>query len=652
MTRFLSIRVLLQAATGLMTLALAVVLAVYAMNASRSQEQARRIPAIIDISNELLAAVQNFRLERGNVYTSLATPGIVARDTQNGIVDERARSRQALDSALAQLAVVMPKDTAPAIAEIRANRKVFEDLRLQVDAALRQSQDQRPEGLRGKWVAGYSKLIDAINRLSTRMESELTQGDPFVANMVRIKQIAWKVREDTGRDRFRIGDAITNAQPLSDKQKQQFAVLTGRIEGAWKLVEDESALGTTPRRLKDAVQTADKLYFTDLRRTHDAVLQDLIAGKPASIPARAWMALATPGQESIFMVGSIALEIARAHGVEQVSIAEKHFYAAILFMVLFCTIGGLTCWYVFKGVVQPITKITDTMRLLADGDLACEIPNEGRLDEIGSLARGLRVFRDNAIEKQRLRIEKDGAEAASRAKSDFLANMSHELRTPLNAIIGFSEVINSAIFGPVSERYRSYAGDIFNSGTHLLGLINEILDLSKLEAGRLELHEESIDLAAAVEACVNLVEKQAQESNIRIFAALDSAYPMVRADDRRLRQILINLLSTAVKFTPENGHIRISSFAAQNGLAISVTDTGIGMAAEDIPKALTLFGQVDSKISRKHEGSGLGLPLAKHLAELHGGTLTIESQVNVGTTVTIVLPPTRIVQGPAFRATA
>jgi signal transduction histidine kinase len=290
------------------------------------------------------------------------------------------------------------------------------------------------------------------------------------------------------------------------------------------------------------------------------------------------------------------------------------------------------------------------MRSLAEGDLTCPIPYEHRADEIGFLAHGLRLFRDNSIEKQRLQIEKEGAVAASRAKSDFLANMSHELRTPLNAIIGFSEVIKCSIFGPVSERYRSYATDIFSSGTHLLRLINEILDLSKLEAGQLELHEETIDLASAVEACMTLVEKQAEQSRLSMSASIDPNHPLVRADDRRLRQILINLLANAVKFTPEGGRIRVSSFPAPAGLAISVSDTGIGMASEDIPKAMTTFGQVDSKISRKHEGTGLGLPLAKHLVELHGGTLKIESKLNAGTTVTFVLPAERIVRGPALLA--
>jgi hypothetical protein len=212
--RFLSIRVLLQAVTGVMTLALVAVLAVYALDALKSQERARRVPAIIDISNDLFVAVQNFRLERGNVYTSLATPGIVAPMTQSAIMAERQRSRSALDSALVQLRTLKVEGTGPAIADISEQRAAFEKLRLDVDAALLQSQEQRHLGLRAKWVEGYNGIADAIDRLSARMESELTQGDPFVANMVRIKQIAWTVREDTGRDRFRIGEAIANGKRL------------------------------------------------------------------------------------------------------------------------------------------------------------------------------------------------------------------------------------------------------------------------------------------------------------------------------------------------------------------------------------------------------------------------------------------------------
>jgi signal transduction histidine kinase len=244
------------------------------------------------------------------------------------------------------------------------------------------------------------------------------------------------------------------------------------------------------------------------------------------------------------------------------------------------------------------------------------------------------------------------AERSSRAKSAFLANMSHELRTPLNAIIGFSEVIKGQLFGPVGLRYQNYAVDIHDSGTHLLELINEILDLSKLEAGQVELYEQTVNLASVLDACIKLIETPARDAKIRLSASLDGEALIIRADDRRLRQILINLLSNAVKFTPEGGAVRVRSFRTQNGFVIAVSDTGVGMNASDIPKIMKPFGQIDDQLNRQNQGTGLGLPIAKHLVELHGGTLNIESEVNVGTTVTITLPSERLVRSSTSLAAA
>jgi signal transduction histidine kinase len=256
------------------------------------------------------------------------------------------------------------------------------------------------------------------------------------------------------------------------------------------------------------------------------------------------------------------------------------------------------------------------------------------------LVRQLRLR--EAIEQELIRA-KDKAETASRAKSEFLANMSHELRTPLNAIIGFAEIIKKRTFGAASERYIEYAGDIYSSGTHLLGLINDILNLSKLEAGKFQLQEEAVDLEMAVTACMTLIERAAQDASIRLSVTLDPEALTIRADERRLRQVLINLLSNAVKFTPDGGSVSVRSFRRNGGLAISVSDTGIGMAPENIPKALAPFDQIERKVRRKQEGTGLGLPIAKQLVELHGGTLSIESKVDVGTTVTILLPSSRMI---------
>ena len=265
------------------------------------------------------------------------------------------------------------------------------------------------------------------------------------------------------------------------------------------------------------------------------------------------------------------------------------------------------------------------------------------------------IFRDITDRRrveEALRRARDQAESANRAKSEFLANMSHELRTPLNAIIGFAEVLTGEMFGPLTDRYREYARDIHDSGYHLLSVINDILDLSKAEAGRLELHDERIDFRQTVEACVRLINERAVQSAVTIQTQLPDLLPL-RADGRLLKQIMLNLLSNATKFTPTGGTVTISADIAPSGeLSVQVRDTGIGIAANDIKKVLQPFHQVDSAFNRKQGGTGLGLPLVKTMVELHGGSFTISSEPGVGTVVGFSLPRERVLSGPNAAAPA
>ena len=231
--------------------------------------------------------------------------------------------------------------------------------------------------------------------------------------------------------------------------------------------------------------------------------------------------------------------------------------------------------------------------------------------------------------------------------------MSHELRTPLNAIIGFSEIIVQKSLGPVGNpRYHEYAGDILSAGHHLLALINDVLDISKIEADEVELCEENIDFTAAIRSCVSMIKERAQSGGIALMTdSIDDTIPLLRADPRRMKQILINLLSNAIKFTETGGMITIKSrYTPDSGYIFQVIDTGIGIAADDIPKALARFQQIDGRLSREHEGTGLGLPLSKALVELHGGSLDLQSEVGVGTTVTVRFPAERIAKTGALDA--
>jgi signal transduction histidine kinase len=237
----------------------------------------------------------------------------------------------------------------------------------------------------------------------------------------------------------------------------------------------------------------------------------------------------------------------------------------------------------------------------------------------------------------------DAADAANRTKSQFLATMSHELRTPLNAVIGFAEIISSEIFGPLgSTRYREYAGDIRASGAHLLSLINDILDLSRLDAGQASLNDEMLDVAALIAETTRMMRRQAEEAELELAEKVDPSLPALRADKRRVRQVLLNLLSNAIKFTPAKGRIVVSATRRGSELAVIVTDTGIGIAKDDIATAFEHFGQIDGRLSRRYEGAGLGLPLAKQLMELHGGRLELASEPSRGTTVAMVFPAERL----------
>jgi signal transduction histidine kinase len=254
----------------------------------------------------------------------------------------------------------------------------------------------------------------------------------------------------------------------------------------------------------------------------------------------------------------------------------------------------------------------------------------------------MRDIGERIVHERQLAIALKRAEAANRSKSEFLASMSHELRTPLNAVLGFSEALTEGIGGPLASRQKEYVSHIHQSGSHLLSIISDILDLSKVEAGQVVLQEKAIPIRPLVETCILMVKERAQSKKLSIKIELSSNVPSIYADPLRLKQILINLLSNAIKFTEQGSVIIAVGYHPKTGIEFAVTDTGIGMTAEEMGIALQPFGQVESAFSRQHEGTGLGLPIARQLALLHGGKLELSSSPGLGTRVIVVLPPDRV----------
>jgi signal transduction histidine kinase len=368
--------------------------------------------------------------------------------------------------------------------------------------------------------------------------------------------------------------------------------------------------------------------------------------------------------ESGEVVGTLLLWVSTAGVSTEVwkAVRDNAATAAILAVI--------TAVVVFVGVnliTDPLARVTAAMIRIGEGDLDTQVPSGSRNDEVSRMAaaleqlrlNGLRVEqaerdlrRANAYLEQRVsertaELEKARlqAEKANRAKTEFLANMSHDLRTPLNAILGFSEIMRARAYGELGDpRYGEYVEDIHHSGSLLIALINDLLDIAKVEAGKYELADEHVDIEQLIQSCLRQVAPAVEAGGQRLSVAVAAGTPALLGDKRVLVQILNNLLSNAIKFTPEGGGIEVKAWSdAQERILLSVADSGIGMTEEGVAKALRPFEQAHNARAREHKGTGLGLHLCDNFMRLFGGSLEIESRAGEGTTVTVTFPPERVV---------
>jgi signal transduction histidine kinase len=283
------------------------------------------------------------------------------------------------------------------------------------------------------------------------------------------------------------------------------------------------------------------------------------------------------------------------------------------------------------SLIEPVKKMALRFDEIGAGNFSRRVEVANR-DELGALAANLNRMSDELGHLYR------ELETANRHKSEFLANMSHELRTPLNAVIGFSEVLHERMFGELNAKQAEYVGDIHSSGKHLLSLINDILDLSKIEAGRMELELSEFQLPDVLQTAITLVRERAMRQGIALSLEVAPDVGSIRADERKLKQVMLNLLSNAVKFTPEGGSVRVAAKLEGEAIEVSVADTGAGIAPQDQALVFEEFRQVGSDRARKAEGTGLGLALTKKFVELHGGSMRLESALGRGSTFSFTVP--------------
>jgi signal transduction histidine kinase len=438
-------------------------------------------------------------------------------------------------------------------------------------------------------IAAYRQLQhDTTSQLYSVASALVVQEDRTLeATLRQLNQFGY----DLDRLQFIAKDEVELLGQVREDYEKFIGVVTRVIE----LIRGGKGAEGRDLQLKEAGPLADRLERVTNQLVNKAeadMVASIEVGEGAYVKSR-WTVLG-------FAIGSIGLAL---------------------------VLGYAISW----SLIEPVTRMDARLREIAAGDFSRHVKVSNR-DELGTLAANLNRMSD---ELGRLYEQ---LEAANRHKSEFLANMSHELRTPLNAIIGFSDVLLERTFGEVNPKQEQYVSIILTSGRHLLSLINDILDLSKIEAGRMELELASFDLAFAIENTITLVRDRAARHGLNL--AMDVAPDLGEfvGDERKFKQILLNLLSNAVKFTPDGGRIAVRAARADGAVEISVSDTGIGIAPEDQEAIFEEFRQVGTDYVRKREGTGLGLALTRKFVELHGGKIAVESAPGTGSTFTVTLP--------------
>lgn len=639
-----------------MTVLVTMVVLVFAVTAKQALDRrhdAARNLALIDTYRELLIAKERIRVQQGAVSEALSDPDPADATMLAYITQVKAQATRSFDRSIEKMRNEAVGRAAFDLDGMIAKQRDYNAMFNLVWRDIHLPRTLRRPELAAAWPAQGAALVSTMEMSSTILSNQIQNADSVVGEMNRISGLAWALRDVAGMDRRHVSTTIDKGGVLPDADRLAFAEANGRIDAPWALLAYDMQLPDMPQALKTAHARAQEEYFGRLLARRNLVLEAMSRGESPHLTELQWWSISEKSLASLAAISSTALDLMHDHVAAQVSLAKRNLYVSMGSMLVILGFVLLASLLIALRVIRPLAVITQRIQTVAAGDLKGAIPFVSQNDEIGRLARALQLFRDNAVDKQRLETEllqnqiaKDAAEASNRARAQFFANMSHELRTPLNAIIGFSELMRQKLFGPLSERYEEYAGLINTSGQHLLALVSDILDISKMEAGKFVLDFQSVDLSKALDGSLRMVEKRARDNGITLTKDLPSELHLT-ADERAITQILLNILSNAVKFTTRGGRVHIVASAKDGQIKISVQDTGIGIPEDALSRLGRAFEQVSNDPALAREGSGLGLALVRALVELHGGTLRIESKVGVGTTVMVEIPQTQLQRAAA-----
>jgi CheY-like chemotaxis protein/signal transduction histidine kinase len=634
------------------------------LDAWQQASDARRLQASNVLDSLFLTSSFHWASERTLLQAALYSPDPLQPWNRDSIDEDRRTADGAFLEAINSLdGITWDNRIAQPLSDARETHELIAVLRGELNSALESPFDGRDKLIMSEWFPAMTQLIAANQRLRQQSRFRASAALRDLESLQSAKGALAAMWEAAQREAGLIAGIIAADDPIVLEDVERLAEFRGQLVQAWSEVEEYARReDAAPPIVEQIVRVRDD-YFAGFERIRQPIIVAGMEGDIFPVSAVEWIhqsdAAVRPllRLRELFETSSVELTASK--------LAEGEYNLILASIVLTVTflIGAGSLWIVIFWITRPLGRVTGAMAALARGEADVEIPTTTSQNEIGDMLRAVQSFKDSLEEKARevtqanrdlqslneeledrvkqrtdeLQATRDEAIQANRAKSRFLANMSHELRTPLNAIIGFSEVLSEKAAAKGPKDFQDPLERIAAAGQHLLRLINDVLDIAKIEAGKMELSLEAVALPPLFEDVAKTIRPLAETNGNRLLLTCDANISRVKADTVRLRQILLNLLSNAVKFT-ENGSIELTAIAEKGQIVMAVADSGIGMTPEQVDNVFIEFVQADASSTRKYGGTGLGLAISQRFCRMMGGEITAESVVGEGSTFRVILP--------------